>query len=99
MSIEDNQEGLCSKNPFFLYIHFYNIFVSFKSNCDRFDPLPHKMTEESNHYDVKGKKKSSGSSGGGFQGMGLSEEVYRGVVKMGFRVSNTKQLMKVMSDD
>ena len=42
-----------------------------------------------NVQDGKPKKKNSGNSGG-FQGMGLSEEVYRGVVKMGFRVSTKK---------
>ena len=36
--------------------------------------------------DAKSRKKS-GSNSGGFQGMGLSEEVYRGIVKIGFRVS------------
>ena len=37
--------------------------------------------------DAKSKKKG-GSNSGGFQGMGLSEEIYRGIVKMGFRVSS-----------
>ena len=34
------------------------------------------------------KKSNNGGSGnsGGFQSMGLSEEVYRGIMKMGFRV-------------
>jgi hypothetical protein len=42
---------------------------------------------ESNNADAKSRKKGGGNSGGGFQSMGLSEEVYRGIVKMGFRVS------------
>lgn len=45
------------------------------------------MTEVGSQ-DVKGRRKSNGhSNSGGFQAMGLSEEVYRGIVKMGFRVS------------
>ena len=41
---------------------------------------------------TKAKKKSNSNSGsgGGFQSMGLSEEVYRGIVKMGFWVRNNK---------
>lgn len=44
------------------------------------------MAEQSSSHDVKSKKKNIGNSGG-FQGLGLSDEVYRGIVKMGFRVS------------
>jgi ATP-dependent RNA helicase DDX54/DBP10 len=36
-------------------------------------------------------KKSGKKNAGGFQGMGLSEEVYRGIVKMGFRVPTPVQ--------
>ena len=36
-------------------------------------------------------KKNKGISGGGFQSLGLSEPVYRGVVKMGFRIPTPVQ--------
>mmetsp|Transcript_25700 Transcript_25700/g.31659 ORF Transcript_25700/g.31659 Transcript_25700/m.31659 type:complete len:1036 (+) Transcript_25700:141-3248(+) len=49
------------------------------------------MTE--NSHDTKPRKKGGGSSnsGGGFQSMGLSEPVYGGIVKMGFRVPTPVQ--------
>uniref|UniRef100_A0A7S3V9E8 RNA helicase n=1 Tax=Chaetoceros debilis TaxID=122233 RepID=A0A7S3V9E8_9STRA len=37
------------------------------------------------------RKKSKTGSGGGFQSLGLSDEVYRGVVKMGFRMPTPVQ--------
>lgn len=36
-------------------------------------------------------KKNKGISGGGFQSLGLSEPVYRGIVKMGFRIPTPVQ--------
>ena len=39
----------------------------------------------------KGGKKKKGISGGGFQSLGLSEPVYRGIVKKGFRVPTPVQ--------
>jgi len=36
-------------------------------------------------------KKNQGISGGGFQSLGLSEPVYRGIVKMGFRIPTPVQ--------
>ena len=36
-------------------------------------------------------KKNKGVSGGGFQSLGLSEPVYRGIVKMGFRIPTPVQ--------
>ena len=41
------------------------------------------MMEYATKQDGKNKKKN----GGAFQSMGLSDEVYNGIVKMGFRVS------------
>ena len=38
-----------------------------------------------------GKRKGSGN---GFQGLGLSDPVYRGIVRMGFRVSGMKRLLR-----
>lgn len=40
-------------------------------------------------FQDRGKKK--GSSGGGFQSLGLSDEVYRGIVKMGYRMPTPVQ--------
>ena len=35
-----------------------------------------------------GKGTTTSSSGNGFQALGLSDPVYRGIVRMGFRVSS-----------
>ena len=37
------------------------------------------------------KKKKNGNSSGGFQNLGLSDEVYRGIVKLGFRIPTPVQ--------
>lgn len=41
-----------------------------------------------------GRKKGSGN---GFQGLGLSDPVYRGIVRMGFRVSVRVQTVTMVS--
>ncbi len=41
---------------------------------------------DGNSNGAKGKKGNNGIKGG-FQSLGLSDEVYRGISKMGFRVS------------
>lgn len=50
------------------------------------------MTESTNdsNNDTKRRKKGGGGGSGsinGFQSLGLSDEIYRGISKMGFRVS------------
>ena len=52
--------------------------------ADNDAPARHKENRVASKMADGGKRKGSGN---GFQGLGLSDPVYRGIVRMGFRVS------------
>ena len=60
---------------------------SFQINQLSFTAMADVVNNSTNDRDGGKHKSSNKKGGGGFQSMGLSEEIYRGIVKMGFRVS------------